>query len=119
MLVVRALECRADPLGQLIGTEQTRGLDHLALAVDPFGLDCVEPRALLGQQTTNDPHSTTALFDFSVVRTDPAPDLAAYVPACVVPDHYPHLLAQSLKLLGAPRKKARSYGAHRAPVHKT
>ena len=50
MLVVRTLDCRADPLGQLVGTEQTRGLYHLALAVNPFGFDRVEPRALLGQQ---------------------------------------------------------------------
>src|SRR3712207_6618879 len=91
MLIVRTLECRADPPGQLVGTEQTRGLDHLALAVNPFGLDGVEPRALLGQQTSDDPHSTmTTLFDFSVVRTDPAPDLTAYVPAGVIPDQHPH-----------------------------
>src|SRR3712207_1470007 len=69
MLVVRTLQCRADPLGQLVGTEHTRGLDHLALAVNPFGFVRVEPRALLGQQTSDDPHSTTTLFDFSVMRT--------------------------------------------------
>src|SRR3712207_4872862 len=92
MLVVRTLECRADPLGQLVGTEQTRGLDHLAFAVNPFGLDCVEPRALFGHQTGDDPHSTTTLFDSSVVRTDPAPDLTAYVPAGIVPDQHPNPL---------------------------
>src|SRR3712207_9578113 len=83
MLLVRTLQCRADPLGQLVGTEHTRGLDHLALAVNPFGLDRAEPRALLGQQTSDDPHSMTTLFDSSVVRTDPAPELTAYVPVGV------------------------------------
>ena len=56
MLVVRTSEGRADSLGQLVGTEQTVDLNYLALAVNPFGLYCVEPRALLGQQTTDDPH---------------------------------------------------------------
>src|SRR5215207_452704 len=119
MLVVRTLECRADPLGQLVGTEQTRWLDHLAFAVNPFGLDRVEPRALLGQQTSDDPHSTTTLFDFSVVRTDPTPDLTAYVPAGVVPDQHPHSFAELFEPLRAPLQKARGYPAYRTPVHET
>src|SRR5688572_24554394 len=97
----------------LVGTEQTRGLYHLALAVNPFGFDRVEPRALLGQQTSDDPHSTTTLFYFSVVRTDPAPDLTAYVPAGVVPDQNQHLLAELFELLRAPLQKARGYPAYR------
>src|SRR3712207_3787485 len=117
MLLVRTLQCRADPLGQLVGTEHTRGLDHLALAVNPFGLDRVEPRALLGQQTSDDPHSMTTLFDSSVVRTDPAPELTAYVPVGVVRDQHPHPFAELFELPGAPLQKARGYPAYRTPVH--
>src|SRR5215218_2581031 len=122
VLVVRTSKSRADPLGQLVGTKQTLGLDHLAFAVNPLGLDRVEPRALLGQQTTDDPHSRTAaaLFDLSVVSSDPATYLPAYVPARVIPDQHQHLLAQPFELLRAPPlKEARGYGAYGSPFHET
>src|SRR5829696_342249 len=119
MLVVRTSKRRAHSLGQLIGTEQTVGFDHLTFAMNPFGLDCVEPRALLGQQTTDDPHPfLLTLFQSPVAPTDPAANLAAYVPACVVPDQHQHLLADGCQLLAAPLQKARGYRAHRAAVHK-
>src|SRR5919112_106086 len=119
MLVVRTSECRANPICQLVGTQQTVRLDHLPLAVNPFGLYRIEPWASLGQQTGDYPHSPPTLLDSPVVRSDPTPDLAAYVPACVLPDENQHLLASSLELLRAPSKKARGYSAHRATVHKT
>src|SRR5215204_4005037 len=108
-------------LAALVGTKQTLGLDHLAFAVNPLGLDRVEPRALLGQQTTDDPHSRTAaaLFDLSVVSSDPATYLPAYVPARVIPDQHQHLLAQPFELLRAPPQKARGYGAYGLPFHET
>jgi hypothetical protein len=107
MLVVRTTEGSTHSSGQLVSREQSIGLHR------------IEPRAVLGQQTTDDPHPLyLALFRSPVVRTDPAPDLPDYVPACVVPDQYPHSLAQSLKLLAAPLQKARGYGAHWTTVHK-
>src|ERR671913_1263361 len=119
MFVVRTVESRADSLGQLVGAQQTVGLYNLALAMNPLGLHRVEPRALLGQQTTDDPHPfLLALFEGSVVRSDPPSDLAAYVPAGVVPDQYPHLLTELFELLAAPLKELGRYGAHRATVHK-
>src|SRR3712207_4420347 len=53
------------------------------------------------------------------MRADPSTNLAAYVPTRVVPDQDEHFLASSFEPLGAPRKKARGYPAHRATVHKT
>jgi|SRR5215210_7458735 len=49
MLVVRTTENPADPICELISAKQSLGLCDLAFAVDPAGLDCVEPRALGGQ----------------------------------------------------------------------
>src|SRR5829696_5288956 len=118
MLVVRTPECRADPLGQLVGTEHSIGLDHLALAVYPLGLYRIEPRALFGQKAAYDPHARAALFDLTVVRSDPPSHFSAYVPACVVPDQHPNSLAERFELLGAPRKEASSYPAHRASIDK-
>src|SRR5215208_7469392 len=114
MLVVRTSERRADSFGQLVGAQQTVGLDHLAFAVNPLGLYGIEPRALLRQQASNDPHPfLLTLFEGSVVRSDPAANLAAYMPACVVPDQHQRLLADGGQLLAAPLQKARGYTAHR------
>src|SRR3712207_5109548 len=46
MRLVGTAESLADPLGELISAEQPLGLYDLPLAVDPFGLYGVEPRAL-------------------------------------------------------------------------
>jgi len=87
MLVVRTPECRADPLGQLLGTEHFIGLDYVALVVYPLGLYRIEPRVLLWQQAAYDPHArAAALFDLTIVRGDPPSHLSTYAPACVVPD---------------------------------
>src|ERR687898_1984408 len=82
MLVVRTSKRQADSLGQLVGAQKPVGFDHLALAINPLGLHRIEPRALLGQQTTDDPYPSydLALFQSPVVRSDPPSDLAAYVP---------------------------------------
>src|SRR5215210_174259 len=119
MFVVRAVESCADSFGQFVGAEQTVGLYHLTFAMNPLGLHSIEPRTLLGQQTTDDPHPfLLALFQSPVAPTDPAANLAAYVPTGVVPDQHQHLLAQSSELPAAPLKKLGGDGAHRTAVHK-
>src|SRR5918994_7643609 len=110
MLVMRTTKCPTYPLGELIGSQQPLGLDHFSLAVYPLPLDGVEPRTLLGQKKAYDPHSLSALFDFSVVRSEQASDLPADVPAGIVPDEYHDLLADLLELLAAPLKQMGRYG---------
>ena len=46
MLFVSTAEDFANPLGELVSTEQPLGLNYLAFAVNPLGLYCIEPRAL-------------------------------------------------------------------------
>src|SRR5215208_5885398 len=112
MLVVRTSECRADSLGQLVGSKQPLRLYNLALAVDPLGLYRIEPRALFWQQAAYDPHSSFAAapFNLSVVRGDPLSNLFGDVPACVVPDQHPYPLACCFELLQAPLKELGRYG---------
>ena len=93
MLFVSTAEDFANPLGELVSTEQPLGLDHLAFAVDPLGLYCIEPRALGGQQTWHYPDPMASALDFPVMSGDPASDLMALMPACVVPDKKQSLLA--------------------------
>jgi hypothetical protein len=121
MLVMRTTENPADPVGELVSAQQTVGLDHFALAVNPFGLYSVQPRALLGQQAAYDPHSSfaAALFDLLAVMfsEEPAPELLGDVPACVVPDENQDLLANSFELFAAPRKKLSRYGTDGPAIH--
>src|SRR5215210_5725847 len=116
MLVMRTTENLTDPVGELVSTKQTVGLDHFSLAVDPLGLYGVEPRALLGQQAAYDPDPTPALFDLAVMLAEPVPDLAAYVPASVVPDEEQDLLTNCFKLLTTPSEEPSCYAAHRAII---
>src|SRR3954451_13816442 len=119
MLVMWTAEDPADPLGQLVSAQKTLGLDHFALAVDPFGLDGVKPRTLLGQKAAYDPHSFAAPFDKAVVRTEPAPDLFGDMPARVVPDQKQELLANSFELFATPLKESGRHSTDGPAIHKT
>src|SRR5215217_8632906 len=117
MLVMRTIENLTNSVGEFVSAKQSVGLNHLAFAVYPFGLDGVQPRTLLGQKTTHDPHAFAALFDPAVVLTEPAPDLFGDVPACVVPDEEQDFLAGRFKVFAAPREKLCRYAAHRSAIH--
>ena len=117
MLFVSTAEDFANSLGELVSTEQPLGLSYLAFAMNPLGLYCIEPRALGGQQTRHYPDPMATGFDTAVVGADPASDLMAFMPACVVPDKKQSLLAPLFEPLTAPRKKQRGYGAHGSIIH--
>ena len=106
MLVMRTIENLTDPVGEFVSAKQSVGkLYNLALAVDPFRLDGVKPRTPFWQKAAYDPHSAAALFDLTVMFSEPSSDLAAYVPARVVPDENQHFLAHLFELFAAPRNK--------------
>src|SRR5438270_1673894 len=117
MLVMRTAEDLANPLGELISAEQTKGLYHFALAMNPFGLYRVKPWAPLGQKAAYNPNSFAAVFDLAIMFSEPASDLLGDVPACVVPDQKQDLLATSFELFAAPRKKPSRYGTDGPAVH--
>src|ERR687897_1176799 len=118
MLVMWTTKYPANSVCELVSSQQSVGFYDLALGVYPLGLYGIEPRTLLGQQAAHDPHSAPAVLEFSVVRSEPAPDLFGDVPASVVPDEKQHSLACRLELLATPRKELRGYGTHRPPIHK-
>ena len=117
MIVMRTTKYPAYSVGELVSSQQSVGFDDLALGVYPLRLYGIEPRTLLGQQAAHDPHSALALLDFSVVLSEPAPDLFGDVPARVVPDEKQHSLARRLELLATPRKEPRGYVTDRPPIH--
>src|SRR5215210_3286982 len=107
----------AHSIRKLVSREHQIGLNHIALAVDPFRLYRVEPRTLLGQKAGHYAHSTPALPDLSVVGGDPFLDELGLVPGGIVPDQHQSFLAQLFELLAAPREELRAYGAHRAAIY--
>jgi len=120
MLIVRTTEDPADPICELISTEQPLGLCDFAFAMNPLGLDRIEPRALGRQKAGNYAHPSfaTIVFDSAIVGGDPASHLSAFVPGGIVPDQKQGLLAPLPKPVAAPREKLRGYGAHRSTIHK-
>src|SRR5215210_6781237 len=114
MLFVSAAEDPANPLGELVSSQQPLGFERLAFGVNPLGLYRIEPRTLGWQQTRYYPDPTAACFDTAVVGADPISHPMALVPARVVPDQEQGLLASRLEPVAAPLKKPRGYGAHRA-----
>jgi hypothetical protein len=119
MLVMRTTEDPADPICELISTEQPLGLCDLAFAMNPLGLYGIEPRALGRQQAGHYPHPSfaTTVFDSAAVGGDPASHPMAFVPGGIVPDRKQGLLAPLPKPVAAPREKLRGYGAHRPTIH--
>ena len=99
---VRAPVGIADPVSELVGREQAVGFDDASFAMDPGGLDGVEPGALARQVAGDDPHALTLVLDLAVVVTDPVADLMAGVPSGVVPDQEESLLPVGLELAAAP-----------------
>src|SRR5215204_2221966 len=85
--------------------------------MNPLRLYGVQPRALLREKATDDPHSQPALLGFSVASSEPPPDLFGDVPTGVVPDEKQNLLARRFEFLQAPLKELRRYGAYRPPIH--
>src|SRR5215217_3235429 len=118
MLVVRTIEDPAHPVGKLVCPEQSIGLHHLSLCVDPFGLYGVKkPRTVLRKKAADDPHSTAALFDVAVVFPEPPSDLFGDVPRSVVPYEEENLLSRRLEFLRTPREKPRRYATEGPAVH--
>ena len=98
---MRTTEDPTDSVGEFISTQQPIGLDHLALAVYPFGLDGVQPRTLFRQKAAYDPHSAAALLNLTVMSSEPPSNLAAYVPGSVVPNENQHFLAGRFKVFAS------------------
>src|SRR5438445_10317448 len=95
---MRAVERSADALDELVSRQQTGGLDHPPLAVDPLGLDGVQPGTLDRQVTRDDPHAVAGQLDLAVVGPDPGPDFATDILGRVVPDQQYGGLAESIHL---------------------
>ncbi len=84
MRLMDTAENLADPVGEFVGSQQSVGLNYFPLAVYPLRLHSIEPRTLLGQEATRDPHPLATLLDSAVVLAEPASGLSGDVPGSVV-----------------------------------
>src|SRR5579883_2336411 len=95
----------------LVSGQEAVSLRHLALAVDPGGLDRIEPGALDRQGAGEDAHAHAARFDLAIVSAQPGAHLGAAMPGGVVPDQEQGLFAQRLEFLSAPLQELDGQGA--------
>src|SRR2546429_1784694 len=109
----------ADTLGQLFSSKQAIGLDDVALAVDPFGLNRVEPGALRRQQEGQDTHACAGLLDLVIVLANPGANGLTLMPGGVIPDQKPVGFALLEQPLAAPVQELRGDRAHRSSADKT
>ena len=106
----------AEPLLELGGGELTGRLDHRSLAVDPFGLDRVEPRASARQPADQKAATVAGPLDLAIVPPDPVLHLAADVPGGVVPDQRQDPDVLGRELLSDPGEEGAGQRADRSPV---
>ncbi len=104
---------------QLFGGKPPIGFDHITLAVDPFGLNGIEPRALRRQQKRQDPHAFAHLLDLRVVLTKPGANRLTLMPGSIIPHQEPVGLALLEQTLAAPVQELRADRAHWSPSDKT
>src|ERR1044072_7600484 len=103
----------AEALLELGPAELARRLDHRSLAVDPLGLDRVEPRALARQPADQEAAATAGPLDRAIVCPDPGAHLAADVPGGVVPDQHQDPDTLRRELAGRPGEEGAGDAAHR------
>src|SRR5215210_5839137 len=106
----------ADAISELADRQEAIGFADAPFAVDPLGLDGVEPGALAGQVAGDDAHAPASLLDLAVVVADPVADLMADVPGGVVPDQQQGLLPGRVERAAAPIQVVDRDGADRPAV---
>lgn len=113
MRFARAAQGSVDAVSQLVGGQETVGLNHLALAVNPFGFDGIEPGALGRQLAAEEPHALASRFDLLIMGADPGAHGATDVPGGVVPDQQQRRRAVCRQPVTAPGEELRGDGAER------
>ena len=86
MWLIGTSKVGTDSCGKLFGGKQPIVFDHIALGMDPFGLNRIEPGAFRGQKQRQNTHALGLGFDQAVVLSDPGPHHLAHVKGGIIPD---------------------------------
>src|SRR5262245_15541315 len=119
MGIMGATKVSTNPVSDLLSAEQPSRLDDGALAMDPLGLNRVEPGTLDRQIARQDPHAVPLLLDLSVLCTDPSAHAFTHMPGGVVPDQPPHPHTGFLQPRTAPAQELLGDGADRPALDET
>lgn len=111
----RAAIVGVDTCLQFVSSQYLLGLQDGALAVHPFWLDRIEPRAFGWQQTREDAYAAFRLFDAAVMGPNPGAYRATFVPGGIVPDQHPDPNADYGEFGTTPIQKLCGQGTHRLP----
>ena len=94
------------PLPELLRSQKPSWFDNGAFAMDPLGLDPVEPGAFGGQPAWNDVHTRfprlSLVQNGLIVLMQPGSYLLTYVPGGILPNEEQHMLILRMDLLAQP-----------------
>src|SRR5262249_40720444 len=91
---------------------------HRPLAVDPLGLDGIEPGAFTRQPAGDKADALPLRLDPMIMGVDPVAHLDAFMPRGIVPDQEQRLLAQRREFVAAPGQKLRGGSTDGLPYRK-
>ncbi len=117
MCFVETTKMGTNALSQLLSRKQFVGCNHGALAMDPLGLNWVEPGLLVGKKHAG----TDALalcFDLGVVLAEPSANDLAHMPGSIIPNEQPGRFPLGLYLVTSPLQELRGNIADRPSRHK-
>ena len=101
-----------NPLHQFGHRQQASRFSDRPLAMDPFGFDGIEPRALAGQPTA------TFLFNPAIMSFNPVPDLVAEMPGGVIPNEKQRSFALASEVGQQPSQKGGGHRTNRPALDK-
>jgi hypothetical protein len=106
-------------LSQLFGGEEPIAFDHIALSMDPFGFNGIEPGTLRGQKQRQNTHAFALGFDLTVMLSYPGPHDLAHMKGGVIPDQQPGGFPFGLQADTTPFQKLGGNIADGATRHET
>lgn len=119
MIFIGAPKVSTNSLSKLMSGKQSISFDHVALAVDPFGLNRVQPGTFRREKERQDAHAFALLLDLLVVLPNPGANLFTVMPGSIIPDQEPDGFALLSQLLAAPIEKLGGDVTHGASGNKT
>ncbi len=118
MIFTRAIQGSTNPFFQLQGWQGPVGFDNSTFAMDPLGLNRVEPGALDRQRAYKNADALAGLLHAPIVGADPVVNRTTGMPTGVIPHQDPYPLALLLQLVTAPSQKLGGNRAYRTAIYK-
>src|SRR5579875_451438 len=112
MIFIGTLKVGTNAFSELASRKQPISFDHIALAMNPFGLNRVQPGTLRGEKKGQNTHAFAFLLDRPVVLSDPGPHDLAIMPGSIIPDQQPGCLPLGLQASTTPLEELRGDVTH-------